>query len=39
MLWGCGIYSNTGLSFIELSDDAALEYSMSFGMQKGPLMG
>jgi hypothetical protein len=28
MLWGCGIYSNTGLSFIELSDDAALEYSI-----------
>lgn len=28
MLWGCGIYCNTGLSFIELEDDAALEYSI-----------
>jgi hypothetical protein len=28
MLWGCGLYSNTGLNFIELTDDAALEYSI-----------
>jgi hypothetical protein len=28
MLWSCGICCDTGLNYIELSDDAGLEYSI-----------